>query len=394
MSSTNPADTPPATPSPQVPPADAPRASILVVDDTPDNRDLLSRRVAQMGHSVTLAEDGRQAMELLRSGDASRDGRSFDLVLLDIMMPVMSGFEVLEQLKADPVLRHVPVIVISALGEVDSVVRCVTLGAEDYLFKPFNTVLLKARVSASLEKKWLRDREQEAAGRLREEQERSQRLLLSIFPAPIAERLKADLVCKTRTGAAGSAGGTIADSYPQATVLFAKLSNFTQLSAHKGPAEVVDLLDAFFSEFDRRAERLGVEKVKTIGDTYMAVGGVPVPRPDHAEATADLALSMQEAAVRLNTDLREPLSLRIGIDTGPVVAGVIGTTKFAYDLWGRTVDTASQMEAFGVPGGIQVTAAVRDRLQGKYLLEDRGAYYVEGAGEIETYFLTGRRPTN
>ena len=175
-------------------------------------------------------------------------------------------------------------------------------------------------------------------------------------------------------------------------MLFAKLCNFTQLSAHKGPAEVVDLLNTVFSEFDRLVESHGVEKVKTIGDTYMAAGGVPVARADHAEAVADLALSMQQAVVRVNTDLREPLSLRVGIDTGPVVAGVIGTTKFAYDLWGRVVDTAGQMEAFGLAGGIQVTSAVYDRLKGKYLLEDRGGFYVEGVGEIETYLLTGRKP--
>ena len=162
---------------------------------------------------------------------------------------------------------------------------------------------------------------------LQAEQERSERLLLSIFPRAIAERLKA-----------GEA--SVAESYPDATVLLADVSNFNELAAGKRPTEVVGLLDRIFSAFDRLAERYGVEKVKTIGDAYMLAGGLPQPRPDHTEAVADMALAMQQEIVRLNTGLREPFSLRIGIAAGPVVAGVIGTTKFAFDVWGQTVDAA------------------------------------------------------
>src|SRR3954447_9020451 len=203
------------------PPADAPAsttppASILIVDDVPMNRDLLSRRLKPQGHAVTVAENGREAMDKLR---AAVPGSGFDLVLLDIMMPEMDGYAVLAAMKADPALRHVPVIVISALNELDSVVRCVELGAEDYLTKPFNNVLLQARVNATLEKKRLRDREREVLAQLQAEQARSERLLLSIFPPTIADRLK------DQGGSPGESPATIAESFPDAAVLIADISN-------------------------------------------------------------------------------------------------------------------------------------------------------------------------
>ena len=348
-------------------------AEVLVVDDTPENRDLLMRRLAKEGHAVTLAVNGREALERLRE-------RPFDLVLLDIMMPEVSGFDVLEQVKADESLRHIPVVVISALSDVDSVVRCVQLGAEDYLFKPFNTVLLKARIAASLEKKRLRDRERQVLAELRAEKEKTESLLHSIFPTPVVARLKT------------ARSASIADSIPEATILWADIANFNELSAGKGPTEVVGLLNVVFTAFEKLAERHGVEKIKTIGDAFIAAGGVPEPRPDHAEAVADLALAMQQEVVRLNTGLRDPFSLKIGVDSGPVVAGVIGTTRLAYDVWGPAVDTAAQMEAYGLSGGIQVTADVHRRLKDRYMFESRGVFYVQGQGDVETYLLRGKRP--
>jgi class 3 adenylate cyclase len=358
-------------------PALAP-AQILVVDDIFANRDLIARRVEKEGHVVTMAENGREAMEKLRQ-------KPFDLVLLDIQMPEMNGYQVLEQAKADPALRHIPVVVISAVNEIDSVARCIQLGAEDYLFKPFNAVLLKARVAASLENKRLRDRERQVLAELRAEREKTESLLHSIFPKAIVARLKSG----RSTGSAGSAG--IADSVPTATILWADIANFAELSAGKGPTVVVGLLNLVFTAFDALCDRHGVEKIKTVGDAFIAAGGVPEPRPDHAEAVADLALAMQQEVVRLNTGLRDPFSLKIGMDSGPVVAGVIGTTKFAYDVWGKAVDTAAQMETYGLPGGIQVTANVFNRLKDKYILESRGEFYVQGEGEVETYLLRGRR---
>jgi class 3 adenylate cyclase len=207
--------------------------------------------------------------------------------------------------------------------------------------------------------------EREAAG----ERERSDRLLLNILPAPIAERLK-------------ETEGPIADHHAEATILFADIAGFTAMSTRMPADELVALLNAVFTGFDQLARRHGVEKIKTIGDAYMAVAGLPEPATDHVERIANLALDMRA---------RSTLPIRIGIDTGPVVAGVIGESKFIYDLWGDAVTTASRMESHGVPGSIQVTEAVRDRLADRYDLVARGEIEVKGRGEMRTWLLEGRR---
>ncbi|MBW4679971.1 MAG: response regulator [Microcoleus vaginatus WJT46-NPBG5] len=347
------------------------QAAVLVVDDIEANRDLLGRRLKRHGYTVTVAEDGSQALELMQA-------QPFDLVLLDIMMPKMNGYQVLEQLKADSSLRHIPVIMISAVDDLDSVVKCIELGAEDYLTKPFNPVLLKARISACLEKKRLRDQEQAFLKQLQAEQEKSERLLLNILPKAIAEKLK-------------QGWNTIADSFAEVTVLFADIVDFTKLSAQVSPTDLVNLLNDIFSTFDRLAEQHGLEKIKTIGDAYMVVGGLPVPSANHAIAIAEMALDMQQAIAQFNTQREQPFSIRIGINTGPVVAGVIGTHKFTYDLWGDTVNIASRMESQGIIGKIQVTSATYERLRERYKFEDRGLIDVKGKGEMRTYLLLDRQ---
>jgi class 3 adenylate cyclase len=348
--------------------------TVLVVDDNEMNRDLLSRRLQRQGHTVVVAGNGVQAMEKVRS-------HPFDVVLLDIMMPGLNGYEVLEQLKTDPNLRHIPVIMISALDDIDSVIRCIELGAEDYLFKPFNPTLLGARIGACLEKKRLRDQEQAYLKKLQEEQEKSEQLLLNILPKPIADQLK-------------QGQHIIADNFAEVTVLFADIVNFTELSARLSPTDLVELLNTIFSTFDYLAEQHGLEKIKTIGDAYLVVGGLPIPLPGHAEAIAEMALDMQEAIANLHfpeLNLNRPLTMRIGINTGPVGAGVIGTSKFTYDLWGDTVNTASRMESLGIPGKIQVTTDTYRRLQDKYVFQERGAIEVKGKGDMVTYLLVGRK---
>ena len=209
------------------------------------------------------------------------------------------------------------------------------------------------------------------------ERERSEQLLLNVLPAPIAARLK-------------QGEEVIADGFPEVTVLFADLVDFTQRSQETTPERVVRILDDLFSALDGLAERHGLEKIKTIGDAYMAVGGLPEPRPDHAEAVAEMALAVREEVARHLDPGGRPLAVRIGIDTGPVVAGVIGRRKFSYDLWGDTVNTASRMESHGVAGCIQVTDRAYRRLRDRYRFERRGPIEVKGKGELVTWFLVGR----
>jgi len=216
----------------------------------------------------------------------------------------------------------------------------------------------------------------QAEAALRLEQEKSDRLLLNILPQAIAERLKQDQ-------------SIIADTFAEVTVLFADIVGFTQISSQISPSELVSLLNEIFSTFDRLAEKHGLEKIKTIGDAYMVVGGLPMPRSDHAEAIAEMALDMQQAIAEFSNTHKQDFRIRIGIHSGPVVAGVIGIKKFIYDLWGDTVNTASRMESHGLPGRIQVTSAIYERLQDKYLLQSRGTIEVKGKGEMNTYFLTG-----
>jgi class 3 adenylate cyclase len=199
-------------------------------------------------------------------------------------------------------------------------------------------------------------------------------LLLNVLPRSIAERLKRD-------------PGVIAERYDDVTVLFADVADFTPFAERTGPERVVGVLDEIFSAFDALTERHQLEKIKTIGDAYMVAGGLPEPRADHVEAVAALAVDMQTELARVCTVLGLGLAIRIGIDCGPVVAGVIGRRKFIYDLWGDTVNTASRMESHGIPGRIQVTEAAYQRLRGLYRFEDRGEMEVKGKGRIRTYLL-------
>lgn len=211
------------------------------------------------------------------------------------------------------------------------------------------------------------------------ERERAEQLLLNILPGTIAKRLQAG-------------EGLIADHFPEATVLFADIVGFTELSAGIPPQEVVALLNKIFSAFDQLAEDHGLEKIKTIGDAYMVVGGVPAPREDHTEAVVEMALKMLDRCAELSRGAHLPVSMRIGINTGPVVAGVIGIKKFIYDLWGDTVNLASRMESHGVSGNVQVTAAVYERLRGKYMFVERGSIEVKGRGQQTVFLLKGPPP--
>lgn len=214
---------------------------------------------------------------------------------------------------------------------------------------------------------------------LSEERDRSERLLLNVLPGPIAERLKQ---AQQRNNAPH-----VVDSFAEVTVLFADIVDFTPLAARLSPEALVGLLNEVFSAFDALAERHGLEKIKTIGDAYMAVAGLPVLRPDHADVMAQMALDMQTEIARVGQARGLPLALRIGLNSGPVVAGVIGTKRFIYDLWGDTVNTASRMESHGEPGSIQITPTTAALLGDKYPLTPRGPVDVKGRGSMETFLL-------
>ncbi len=345
---------------------------ILVVDDVASNRSLLSRRLTRDGHTVLLATSGAEALDCLAAVD-------MDVILLDVLMPDMNGIEVLAKLKANPDWARIPVIMISGLTEMDAVIRCIGAGADDYLSKPFNHVLLKARLKACLERKRWADRERQYQRRIEAEKERADALLHAILPGQVVARLN---------------GGetVIADRFDSVSILFADLVGFTPVAAQTSPVELVQRLDRIFGEFDRLAAQHGVEKIKTIGDAYMAAAGVPEPSSDHAERTVALGQAMLAAVEHADPDNR-PFEIRIGIHTGPVVAGLLGQYRFVYDVWGETVNIASRLEAHGVPGHIQLSQATLDALSHDGSqpprVTPRGQVALKGVGGIEAYLLGG-----
>ena len=303
-----------------------------------------------------------------------------------IAAPYADGLGVLTALKESGQLRGLPVIVISSAEEIDKTVKCIEMGAEDYLPKTFNPILLRARVLSAFEKKRFRDLEKAYLDQLQKEKElllmeqmKSERLILNILPRPIAERLKKN-------------EKNISSSYSDVTILFSDLVGFTQMSSLQTPSVLVALLNDLFTRFDKRAEILGLEKIKTIGDAYMAAAGLPVPRADHADIVADMALGMLEDLAAFNSDNQMALQMRIGLNSGPVVAGIIGFTKFSYDLWGNTVNVASRMESSSAPGKIQISPSTFKALSGRFDLQERDEIEVKGVGKVLTHFLMKRSP--
>ena len=325
---------------------------ILLIEDEPTNIQALSAILMAQGYQLNVATTGQQALELL--------GRLRpDLILLDVMMPGIDGFETCRRIKSDVLSRDIPIIFLTARTGTEDVVRGFEAGAVDYVAKPFNSHELLARVRTHL-----------TIDRLNQE---NTQLLLNVLPAPIAAKLKKQ-------------PGHIAERYEDASVLFADIVGFTQLSARLSPSELLDLLNRIFSGFDELAGERKLEKIKTIGDAYMVAGGLPEPHPDHLGAMASLALAMQESILQTSSEFGG-LKLRIGLHAGSVIAGVIGTRKFIYDVWGDTVNTASRLESHGEPGRVQVSDMVFQRLQSRFDFELRGAVELKGRGSMNTYFL-------
>lgn len=352
---------------------------VLVVDDSRTLRKVLTRELQKLGiEHILEAEDGLAALRVLHE-------HVVDLMLLDMEMPELDGLGVLDRLKASGRLSQLPVIVISGAEELDKTVKCIEMGAEDYLPKTFNPVLFRARVLSSHEKKRLRDAQKSYLDQLRaekemlqQEQRKTERLMLNILPKEIADQLR-------------DHEQTISNEHAQATILFSDLVGFTRMASGLSPVELVRLLNDLFTRFDKRAKTLGLEKIKTIGDAYMAAAGLPTPRADHADIAADMALGMLDDLRDFNLAHGVSLQMRIGLNTGPVVAGVIGYTKFSYDLWGNTVNVASRMESTSQAGRVQISPTTHAALSERFVREACGLVECKGIGAVQTHFLCSTR---
>jgi adenylate cyclase len=350
---------------------------ILIVDDLEVNVLLLERMLRGAGYDyITSTRDPRGVCALHLKN-------RYDLILLDLQMPGMDGFQVMEGLKEIETDGYLPVLVITA--QPDQKLRALKAGAKDFIGKPFDLAEVLIRVYNMLEVRLLHLEMKKLYDQVVAEQKVSERLLLNVLPYSIAERLKGrpEVIADSFTE-------VIADSFAEVTVLFADIVEFTRFSEGVSAKVLVDVLNDIFTRFDSIADNRGLEKIKTIGDAYMAAAGLPVPVTDHAIRAAHMALDMIEAMDRFNEHSGYNLRVRIGINTGAVVAGVIGKRKFLYDLWGDVVNTASRMESQGVAGRIQLTDTTRQRLNDSFMLEKRGAIDVKGKGEMHTWLLNSR----
>jgi adenylate cyclase len=333
--------------------------NLLVVDDNKVNRLLLGRGLEQQGHHVSFAENGRQALDMLRA-------RPYDLVLLDIQMPEMDGYQVLAHMTADLHLRDVPVIVTSALEEIDSVVKCIEMGAEDYLTKPVNAVLLRARIGASLEKKRLRDQQRE--------------LVRKFATAEVAEDMEAS-------------GFALGGKYVQATAMFSDIRGFTSISESQSPADTIDLLNVYYTLMFEAISGQGGIVNQMVGDGLMAIFGAPLALEGRCERAVLAALEMIDLVEMFNSDQRSQgkvqIRIGIGIASGRVIAGYTGTTHRAtYTCVGDTVNLAARLESHTKVVGkpILIDEATRQGLSAAVHVEDEGPAQIKGkSGEVRIF---------
>ena len=353
-------------------------ARILVVDDQKAYVLLLERMLRGAGYvSIASTSDPSAVCELHRNN-------RYDLILLDLQMPRMDGFQVMESLKAAETDGHVSVLVITA--QPDHKLRALKAGAADFVSKPYDLAEVLIRVRSMLENHLLHLETKQLHDRVLAQQKLSQQLLQSLLPETIAQRLGARAEIAADSFTAGGAA-----RYDEVTVLFADIVGFTSFSADLSADALVNALNGIFASFDAIADQRGVERIKTIGDVYMAAAGLPVAAADHAARAAHMALDMLEALDRFNRQNNSELQLCIGVSSGAAVAGVIGARKFHYDLWGEVVNSASRMQSRGVAGRIQLTDSTRRRLGEPFVLEARGSIDGDAMDAAQTWFLNGRK---
>jgi len=352
------------------------RGDILVVDDTLVNLRILSEMLAAQGYKVRPVTSGPQA---LQAGIAAPP----DLVLLDINMPGMTGYDVCQQFKAHSHTRDVPVIFMSARDEVLDKIRAFEVGGVDYVTKPFHLEELLARVATHVSLRALqrelqdaRTRAEQAAVALAEEKRRSDDLLHSMLPRSVA-------------GALREGKRVDGDAFPAVSVLFCDIVDFTATASLHSPRAIFDLLGQLYTRFDALVGRHPVYKVETVGDCYMIAGGVPDPDPGHADAVVAVALDMVDAVDGIRLPGGAPLQIRLGVNSGPVVGGVVGTRMPHFCLFGDTVNIASRMESTSTPMHVQVSENTMKLLDPRrWRLEPRGEIQLKGRGTMRSYFVS------
>ncbi len=352
------------------------KAKVLIVDDLAANVLLLERMLTGAGYEAVTSTLDPRAVHALH------EKNRYDLIVLDLQMPGMDGFQVMEGLKDIEQDGYLPVLVITA--QPDHKLRALQAGAKDFISKPFDVPEVLTRVHNMLEVRLLHVEIQRKNDELKKlfdqvvaERKVSERLALHVPPDSIAARLQAR-------------PDVTADSFADVTVLIADIVGFTEMAPAVSPEQLALLLEEIFTSFDSVATKRGLRRIKTLGNSYMAAAGVPLPSGDHATQAAHAALDMVDALERFNERGGYSLQVRIGIATGAVVAGVIGKRMYLYDVWGDAVTIASRMESHGVAGRVQVSESTRRLLGEPFLLEERGVLEVEGKGELKTWFVGGR----
>jgi len=335
--------------------------TILVVEDSPTQALLLEALLGETGHNVIWALDGRQGLAMARQMQP-------DLIILDMEMPELNGDEVLRLLKAEPALQDIPVVMVSVLDDIEKVAMCIELGAEDYLPKPVNAVLLNARVAACLEKKQLRDQEIEYLQRIEEERQRFDELLHVILPHEIVAELK-------------NTGTVQPRQYPNVAVLFADIANFTPYCETHTPEDILANLQALVEAYENLALRYGLQKIKTLGDAFMATAGLLQPLNNPVLNCIRCGLEMIPLARQLPSNWQ----VRVGIHIGSVMAGVVGHRQYLFDIWGNTVNTAERIQSHGAVGAVNLSEDAWGWVKEQCIAESLGLVPVKGKGEMNIY---------
>jgi DNA-binding response OmpR family regulator len=342
--------------------------SLLIVDDNDINRARLARRLRRYGYMVAEAGSGHQALEMAGAGD-------FDLILLDVVMAGMDGYEVLNRLNDDDVLRHVPVIMLSARDEIAGVVRGIEMGAEDYLTKPWNPVFLKARIDASLEKKRLRDQDVLHLQEIESGKKRVDDLLHVILPDPIIGELQGTGTVRPRR-------------FEGVAVLFCDIVGFTSYCDSRDPGEVIPGLQRLVAAYEELTIEHNLEKIKTIGDSFMVAAGLLNRIEEPVLTSVKCGIDMISAA----SEMPEHWSVRVGIHWGPVMAGVIGNHQYQFDLWGDTVNTAARIEGNGQTNSVNLSETAWQQVSSRCIGKSSGMIYAKGKGEIKIFQFEEFKP--